>query len=133
MATTKSKLLIGLTLVSLSSIGLAYGPQWGGGPGYGPGNRMAQELNLTTEQQDKVKTIMQKHREEGQAWREKHHKELETKLGDVLSAEQLETFKSFKQQGPRGRGMGPGGQGPYGKGMGGGYGRGQGPCGMKPY
>lgn len=133
MTSTKSKLLVGLALVSLSSVGFAVGTQWGGGPGYGPGPgggyRIAQELNLTTEQQEQMQTIMQAHREEGKKWREQHHKDLETKLSDVLNAEQLEQFKAIKQQGPFARGMGRGGKG---SGMRG-YGRGQGPCGMKPY
>jgi len=134
MTSTKNKLLLGLALVSLSSVGLAFG--WGGGPGYGAGPgggyRIAKELNLSTEQQEQMQTIMQQHREEGQQWREQHRTELETKLGNVLTADQLEQFKAFKQQGPFGRGMKSRGQGPYGKGMGG-YGRGQGPCDMRPY
>jgi len=137
MTTTQNKLLIGLALISLTSIGLAFGPQWGGAPGqasgFGPGGGygMTQQLNLTTEQQQQVQTIMQSHREEGWAWREKHHQALEGKLSEVFDAEQLEQFKAFRQQGPQammgGRGM-RSGQGPYGRGMG--PGRGQGPCGV---
>lgn len=102
MAAKKGKLLIALTLVSLTSAVLAFGPQ-GGGPGYGGGARMAQELNLTVEQQQQVQELMKKHREEGRQWREQHRKDMEIKLGGVLTPEQLEKFKSIKKQRSSGR------------------------------
>lgn len=108
MAIKKGKLLIGLALVSLTSVGLAFGPQWGAGPGNG--NRMAQELNLSAEQKDQVQNLMQKHREEGMKWREQHRKDMETQLSNVLTGEQMAKFKDLKQQGPSGRGMKKGAQ-----------------------
>lgn len=97
MKINKRNSLIAVALISLSSMALAYGPQKGG-PGPGGGYRMAQELNLTEAQQEQVRGIMTKHREEGKAMREQHRKALETELSTVLSPEQLDTFKEMKQK-----------------------------------
>lgn len=80
---------------------------------------MAQELNLTAEQQGQVQDLRLKHREEGQVWREQHRKNMKTKLRAILTAEQLDKFISFKQQAPYGRGRG-------------GYDRRAGNCNMNP-
>ncbi len=111
MKINKRNLVIAVALVSLSSMAIAFGPQMGG-PGSGGGYRMAQELNLTTEQQEQVRDIMIEHREEAQIIREQHRKELESKLSTVLSAEQLDIFKEMKLQrggkGMRGKGRNQG-------------------------
>ena len=122
MKLNKRNSIIAVALISLSSMAIAFGPQMGGpGPG---GYRMAQELNMTTEQQEQVRDIMTKHREEGQAIRDKHREELEVKLSTVLSPEQLDTFKEMKQQ--------RGGKGMKGKGQRS-YDRNQEPCGGRPF
>ena len=89
--------IIAVALISLSSLAIAFGPQKGV-PGPGGGYRMAQELNLTQEQQEQVRDIMIKHRKEAKVMRDEHRKELENKLSTVLSSEQLDTFKAIKQQ-----------------------------------
>lgn len=116
MKINKRNSLIALALVSLSSMAFAFGPKMGGN-GPGDGYRMAQELNLTKEQQEQVRDIMTKHRDETEKMRKQHRKDLETKLSTVLSSEQLETFKEMKQK----RG---------GKGM---KGNGKRPCGSRPF
>ncbi|MDX2506172.1 MAG: hypothetical protein QNL62_17070 [Gammaproteobacteria bacterium] len=122
MKLNKRNSIIAVTLISLSSMALAFGPQMGG-PGSG-GYRMAQELNLTTEQQEQVGDIMTKHREERKSIRDKHREQLEIKLSTVLSPEQLDTFKEMKQQ--RGK------KGMKGKGQKS-YERNHGPCGGRPF
>ena len=82
MKTNKRNTIIAVALISLSSMAFAFGPQMGG-PGSGGGYRMAQELNLTEEQQEQVRDIMTKHREEAKAKRDEHRKELENKLSTV--------------------------------------------------
>lgn len=99
-----NKLLVALALISLTSITLASGPPCGGsdgpGRGFGPGNpgdRLAYELNLNTEQQTQVQTIMKEQRNEAQTWKEQHEKATEEKLNKVLNAEQMEKFQSLKK------------------------------------
>lgn len=116
MKINKRNSLIALALVSLSSMTFAFAAHMGG-PGPGDGYRMAQELNLTKEQQEQVRDIMTKHRDEAEKMRKQHPKDLETKLSTVLSSEQLETFKEMKQK----RG---------GKGM---KGNGKRSCGSRPF
>lgn len=114
MITRKSKLLIALSLVGLTSVSMAFGPKWGGPGPNGSGFRLAQVLELSEEQQSKVKEVMQAHREEGQKWREQHRSALENKLSSVLTEEQLEKFKAMKKNRPfqsRMKGKGHGGMG----------------------
>jgi Spy/CpxP family protein refolding chaperone len=121
MSTKINMLLIALALFSLTSISFAYNPQCGGpGQGRGPGGggfRVAQILNLTSEQQQEFQNIMQEQRKIGQAWREKHHQETEAKLGQILNEEQLKKFKEFKQNRPNKMGMGFNRPNNYGRGM----------------
>jgi len=114
--------LITLSLLSFTTVSLAFNPECGGpgkGRGFGPGggNRIGQVLNLTTEQQKQVQDIMQEQRKIGQAWREKHHQEVETKLSKVLNADQLKQFKEFKQSRKNRRGMRSNQGNGYGRGM----------------
>lgn len=105
MSTKTNKLLIGLALISLASASLAFGSPGGGMKscqhrGFSPdggGYRIVNELNLTTEQQNQMQTIMQEQREAAKAWRKKQAEETEAKLSKVLNPEQLEQFKEFKQ------------------------------------
>jgi len=96
MKLNKRNSIIAVALISFSSMAIAFGPQ--AGVRDQGGYRMAQELNLTTEQQKQVQDIMSKHREEGRVIRDKHREELKIKLSTVLSSEQLDTFKEMKQQ-----------------------------------
>jgi len=112
MKLNKRNSIIAVALISLSSMAIAFGPQMGG-PGPGDGYRMAQELNLTKEQQEQVRNIMTKHRDEAEKIRKQHRKDLETKLSTVLSSEQLETFKEMKQK-RGGKGMKGNGKRPCG-------------------
>jgi Spy/CpxP family protein refolding chaperone len=121
MSNKLSLLLIAITLLSFTTISLAFNPPCGGpgqagnlGPG---GGRMAQQLNLTTEQQQQFQNIMQEQRKIGQAWREKHHQEVETQLSKVLDEEQLKNFKAFKQARPKKTGMGFNRANGYGRAM----------------
>lgn len=107
MSNKTNKLLIGLTLISLTSVALAFGPRCGGpdgpGRGFGPGNpgdRLSYELNLNTDQQKQVKAILEEQRNEAKAWREQHKKETDVKLNKVLNAEQIEKFQSLKNNRP---------------------------------
>ena len=100
MSTKTNKLLIGLALVSFASASLAMGPPGGcKSRGFGPdgGGYIMNELNLTSEQQSQVKTILQEQRETAKAWKQKHAEETQAKLGKVLTPEQLEEYKAFKQ------------------------------------
>ncbi|MCP3849106.1 MAG: hypothetical protein GY694_02535 [Gammaproteobacteria bacterium] len=83
----------GLILISLTTVSLAsnsFKQQ--------RGERLAQELNLTSEQQEEVKSIMQEQRKEAQAWRKQHQEETKNKLSKVLNNEQMEKFETMKKQ-----------------------------------
>ena len=98
MKHTKRNLVVAVALISVSSLALAFGPamtERGPGAGY----RIAQELNLTTEQQEQVKSIMTQHRDEAVKMRKQHRDKLKDKLSDVLSTEQMEKFDAMKAQG----------------------------------
>ncbi len=114
MSSKVNTLLIGLVLVSLTSASLAFGRPCGGpgqgrnfGPGSGGGYRMAQELNLSVDQQQQFQNIIQEQRKEAQEWREQHRKEAVKKLSTVLNEQQLTKFKAIKQyqSNRRGRGL----------------------------
>lgn len=72
-------------------------------------NRMAEELNLTAEQKEKIKPILQAEREKMQGLRDlapeqrrekmqEVRKDIETKLKPILTAEQLEKWKKLREQ-----------------------------------
>ncbi len=85
--------------------------------GTGPGadmfmGRFAEELELTDAQRDELREIVESHRAEGSAWREAnpdatreqrqayhdgHFAHLKTKLGEVLTPEQLQKFEELHE------------------------------------
>ncbi|MCW8932748.1 MAG: hypothetical protein OQL19_21235 [Gammaproteobacteria bacterium] len=85
--------LIGLALLSLSSISFAAGSY-----NQERGQRMMQELNLTTEQQEQFQGIMKEQKEAAKEWRAKHKEATREKLSQVLTGEQMEKFDEIKKQ-----------------------------------
>lgn len=131
MKSNKSKLLIALTLFSLSSASLAFGPRWGDPEmERGPGYRLAQELNLSTEQQAKINEIIKAQRKEAQEWHKQHKEQGKEKISKLLTEEQQEKFKQLKEKRGYGPEMGARGPARFGPGMNRDRG-GMGPCGNK--
>ncbi|MBF0264489.1 MAG: hypothetical protein HQL46_04395 [Gammaproteobacteria bacterium] len=119
MLNIKSKIFIGIAIVSFSTASIAFYPgdgRPGFTPGYGDGSRMAAALNMDAKQHQQVKDIMIEHRHQAKTWRDEHRKSLTDKLSRVLNADQLEQFKQHQQQRLE-RGRGPGKHGQYGKRM----------------
>ncbi len=86
-------LVIGLILISLTSLSFASGPNK-----ENRGQRMAQELNLTAEQQTQVQEIMKEQKSAAETWRSSHHEQTREKLSQVLNQEQLAKFDAKKKQ-----------------------------------
>lgn len=93
-----NKLVALTTALALGGIGLtAIASPYERGPyGHNPENRierMAEHLNLTNEQQEKIKVMFDAHKKDRQARREKMHEE----IGAVLTDEQKSKFDAMKQ------------------------------------
>jgi Spy/CpxP family protein refolding chaperone len=93
-----NKLLVLTTALALGGLGLtAIASPYERGP-YGPGSgnrieRMAEHLNLTNDQQEKIKALFETHKKQRQAMREQMHSE----IGAVLNDEQKTRFDAMKQ------------------------------------
>lgn len=86
-------LLASLVLISITSMSAVAGQY-----NQDRGQRMAQELNLTTEQQTQVKEIMEEQKSKAKAWRTNHQEETKGKLSQVLNDEQMAKFDAIKKQ-----------------------------------
>lgn len=92
----------------------------GGGPGMRGGPNveyMARVLDLTPEQQEKVKTLFTDHAKKRDETRAAMQADMQSKMQGILTKEQFTKMTDLRQfgqggQGGRGQGMGPGtGQG----------------------
>ena len=127
------KTLIALAmLVAIPTAMAGFGPNFDGArPGgmHGPNvERMATVLDLTPEQQEKVKTLLEEQAKKRQETRTAMQTEMQTKMQSILTKEQYEKMADMRQH-RAGRFAGRDGAG---QGMGSGYGR-RGNCdGMGP-
>ncbi len=95
-----NKLLIAAVLVSLTSISFAYEQ-----PRQERGGRMAQELNLSAEQQEQFNSIIKEQRATAKSWRQKHHEETREKLSKILNGEQMKKLDELKDKRSKKRNM----------------------------
>lgn len=86
-------LLASLVLISITSMSVAAGQY-----NQNRGQRMAQELNLTADQQTQVKEIMEEQKSKAKTWRTSHQEETKAKLSQVLNDEQMAKFDAMKKQ-----------------------------------
>ncbi len=101
------------------------GPSMRGGPNP---EYMARVLDLTTEQQEKLKVLWADHAKQRDEMRAAMQSQMQTKMQAILTKEQYDKMAELRQyrKGGRGQGMGPG----AGPGMG--VGMGSGCTGMGP-
>ncbi|TCJ19762.1 periplasmic heavy metal sensor [Parasulfuritortus cantonensis] len=120
------KTLIALAiLLAIPTAGaLAYGPGQGQGPGYGMRGGpnveyMARVLDLTPEQQEKMKVLFAEKAKQRAEMRAAMQADMQAKMQSILTKEQYAKMADLRQlrQGGPGAGMGPG-MGGRGAGMG---------------
>jgi Spy/CpxP family protein refolding chaperone len=97
-----NKLLVLATALALGGIGLtAIASPYERGPyGANTGNRierMSEHLNLTNEQQEKIKALFEAHKKERQAMRAKMHSQISTVLNDEQKA-RFDSMKQYRQE-----------------------------------
>lgn len=85
-------LLLSIVLISLSSASFAFDP-----PNKNRGNRMIQELSLSTEQQEQFMAIMTEQRSAAKAWRKTHQEQTREKLSHVLDDTQMKKLDGIKK------------------------------------
>jgi len=106
MPTQLNKLLIAIAAISLTSAPLVFAQPFNGkGAGQNQavnsqtiGYGLTKKLNLDKQQEKQVQIIMKQQRKEARTWRKQHRQETEAKLSTVLNTEQMEKFKTLKQQ-----------------------------------
>lgn len=126
------KTLIALAMLLAIPSAMAFGPGYGMGPrGGGPNPEyMARVLDLTPEQQDKMKALFAEHAQKRAEMRTAMQADMQAKMQSILTKEQyakMTELRQLRQGGGPGAGMGPG---MGGRGMGPGAGPGDCPRGM---